>query len=495
MATSASPTSSTSTKEIIGYYPSWQWYDRSGLAKPQNLDFSKLTIVNFAFFQTDLEGNIYGTDSWADPNVLYGPYDWSTTDETASNHKCHFSAPNKKDCANHKLEEGLIGLVHSAGKKIFPSIGGWTLSDNFPTVAANAVTRSNFAKQCVELIKEYDFDGIDIDWEYPGYAPHSGTPQDTLNFNLLLNEIRSELNAYGEITGKYYELTAALPCGPTIIDNIDIQTITQVLDQLNLMTYDFFGSWSQKVGINAPLYNPGNVGEEFKDFNVDSCVKNWRNGGATNDKINIGLPFYGRSFKDAKGLNEEFDGADTVNWAEDEGVPQYFNIEKRLNEMTSVRDEVSKTQYAYFADGGIVSYDDPQAISDKVEYALNNDLNGFIIWEITGDVREDLSTPLLDEVNHKINTWSNVEFKFEPNDVQNAASNPWFVTAVILVVVIVVIVAFVFWGLYIREKRNNKKLRQKMEEQQLEKIEVELPAQRKIQDNTSCTISISESGI
>ncbi len=45
-------------KEIIGYYPSWQWYDRSKLAAPENLDFSKISIVNFAFFQTDTSGNI-----------------------------------------------------------------------------------------------------------------------------------------------------------------------------------------------------------------------------------------------------------------------------------------------------------------------------------------------------------------------------------------------------------------------------------------------------
>jgi len=248
----------------------------------------------------------------------------------------------------------------------------------------------------------YDFDGIDIDWEYPGYAAHSGTADDTINYNLLLQEIRNELDLYGTITGKYYELTAALPCGPTIIDNIDISTVTDLLDQLNLMTYDFFGAWSDVVGVNAPLYYQTFPGAEYEEFNVDSCVKNWMAGGATKDKINIGLPFYGRSFADAKGLNENHSGADTINWAEDEGTPQYFNIEKRLNEMISVRDEITKTQYAYFESGGIVSFDDQRAICDKVEYAIDNELNGFIIWEITGDVREDLSTPLLDEVNMKL---------------------------------------------------------------------------------------------
>ncbi len=58
-------------KTIIGYYASWQWYDRAKLAKPQNMDFSKVQRVNFAFFQTNESGDIWGTDSWADPNLLF----------------------------------------------------------------------------------------------------------------------------------------------------------------------------------------------------------------------------------------------------------------------------------------------------------------------------------------------------------------------------------------------------------------------------------------
>ena len=94
---------------------------------------------------------------------------------------------------------------------------------------------------------------------------------------------------------------------------------------------------------------------------------------------------------------------DEAHWPDDEGVPQYFNIEDRLDEMTVVRDPVTRTQQAWFNDGsGYLSFDDQQAICDKVEYVLDQELNGFIIWELSGDVRSDLSTPLLDEVNRKL---------------------------------------------------------------------------------------------
>ena len=125
---------------------------------------------------------------------------------------------------------------------MYPSIGGWTLSDDFPALAADPVARAKFANNCVELIKAYDFDGIDIDWEYPGYADHMGTPEDTVNYSLFLSEIKAALDGLGQTTGRSYGLTAALPCGPNNIQNIQVDVVSGLLDELNLMTYDFHGS-------------------------------------------------------------------------------------------------------------------------------------------------------------------------------------------------------------------------------------------------------------
>lgn len=95
-----------------------------------------------------------------------------------------------------------------------------------------------------------------------------------------------------------------------------------------------------------------------------------------------GLPFYGRSYLDAKELYVPHGGLDEINWKEDDGSPQYFNIMARMGEMTSVRDNVTKTQYAYFDNGmGMVTYDDERAICDKAEYVLDFGLGGFIICE------------------------------------------------------------------------------------------------------------------
>ena len=72
----------------------------------------------------------------------------------------------------------------------------------------------------------------------PIYLPdHSGTPADTENYNKLLRDLRKALDGVEEMTGKFYGLTAAMPCGTSNIKNIDIPTVARYLTEFNLMTY------------------------------------------------------------------------------------------------------------------------------------------------------------------------------------------------------------------------------------------------------------------
>jgi chitinase len=160
-----------------------------------------------------------------------------------------------------------------------PLIGGWTLSDNFPGIAADPI----FAQQCIELIIAYGFDGIDINWEYPGYVDHSGTPHDTVNFTLLLKAVRTKLDELGNANGKFYGLTAALPCGPDKIDKIQVNEIKSILTEFNLMSYDLHGAWDALItGINAPMYDQGCM-DKMKRWSVHGCVNNY---------VELGVPLH-----------------------------------------------------------------------------------------------------------------------------------------------------------------------------------------------------------
>ncbi|KAL7472628.1 hypothetical protein ACHAXS_012995 [Conticribra weissflogii] len=391
-------------KVVIGYYAGWQWYDRNKFADPVNVDFSKYDRINYAFFQPDLKGNIYGTDEWADPQLLWGPYEYNAANQDENtNYFCSWDFPDKKNCNYHQTDKGIIHLAKQAGAQVMPSIGGWTLSDNFPTIAASQSTRDYFAQQCVELLKAYDFDGIDIDWEYPAYEDHSGTPEDTVNFTLLLQAIRDALDAHGAQTGKYYPLSAALPCGPDKIENIEVHNIKDILDELNLMSYDLHGAWDELTGMNAPLYDQGWT-DLTKRWSIHGCVENYREKGVPLSKMNLGLPWYGRSFRKATGTKQLHGGPDDINFHLDEGSPQYFNIVNELHRMDTYRHEKTATQYAVFldSDGGFTSYDDPRAICDKVEYALERGMHGFLVWEISGDMLDNGETPLIDATNSKL---------------------------------------------------------------------------------------------
>ena len=238
-----------------------------------------------------------------------------------------------------------------------------------------------------------------------GYSNHGGTPQDRQNFNLLLDEVRVRLDGLSAETGKRYGLTAALPCGPSHVYNLDIPHISNVLDELLLMSYDLHGAWDPVTGVNTPLYYQG-----FGDvrLSVDGCVNLWKNNGAPASKISVGLGFYGRSFKEASALNHGHQGTDLINWSLDDGLPQYFSIVERAasGSLKTFRHEASKTSYAYFEDGsGFVSYDDERSICEKTEYVMTNNLKGFLIWELSGDLMPDLSTPLLDSVNRKLSNY------------------------------------------------------------------------------------------
>ena len=110
----------------MAYYVK-QRYDRNKLASPENMDFTKVQRVNYAFFQTNTNGDLWGTDSRGDPNVLFGPYDWNPSE--SSKEFCSWDSPTDRPCNYHKYQQGLIHLVHAAGAELYPSLGGWTLSD------------------------------------------------------------------------------------------------------------------------------------------------------------------------------------------------------------------------------------------------------------------------------------------------------------------------------------------------------------------------------
>jgi chitinase len=365
-------------RQIIGYYPSWKWDKRNNLVNTKVIPYEKLTIINYAFLIPRSDGGIVGVDtlSEAEDHILNGDRD--------------------NGMGGHIAGTSLAARAHRHGVKTMVSVGGWEGSLEFSQIAADPKTRSNFAHSCICQIIDYGFDGIDIDWEFPCYVEHKGIPADKQNFTLLLQEVRDSLTAHGKRTGVSYLLTAALPGGGSNAENMEIDKIAPILDFLNIMTYDFYGDWSPVSGHNAPLY----AGRpEDSTLSVDASFRLYHEKyGIPAQKINLGAPFYGHTFKNCTGLYAKHDGTDRDHFPDDGFF--YHDVLQHRDKFTRYWDEKAKVPYLLGKNfDTFVSYDDEESIRLKAEYVVEKNAAGLIIWEITADFLPDRTTPLLDVIN------------------------------------------------------------------------------------------------
>ncbi len=366
-------------KDLIGYFPSWQWQKNRERLNPHSIPYEKLTAVTYAFFYPLESGEIVGMDPMADHYLLKGE-----TDSLSGNLEPHSS---------------MVDLAHRHGTKVMLSIGGWENSNNFPQVAADSQKRINFAHWCVKHIHDYGFDGIDVDWEFPGYVRHKGTPQDKQNFTLLLQNVRDSLQALGKRTGKYYSLSASLPAAASHLPEIEVRKITAILDRLNIMTYDLFGPWGKISNHNSALFGPAQgdssrcLDGAFKLYHHEHHVPA--------EKINLGVAFYGHAYANCTQIYAAHGGADTKIFPTDDGV-NYARIVEHFDLFKRYWDNKAQAPYLVSeSQKTLVSFDDEESVARKADYVKQKNASGLIIWTLLGDCLKDGRTPLLDAIHDR----------------------------------------------------------------------------------------------
>lgn len=358
--------------EVVGYYPSWKWHADSHLLTPGKIPFGMLTVINYAFFYPLPDGTITGRDSTGDAMIL-GPRGGLNT---------HGSS--------------LTPLAHRSGVRVLLSIGGWEDSGNFPAVAADSARTVRFAGACGRTIREYGFDGIDIDWEFPGLAEHNGTPSDGNNFVRMLRILRDTLDRVGRERRMHLLLSAALPADRRRAEEMAIREVAPLLDFLNVMTYDLYGPWDAQAYHNAPLYaGPGADSART----MDGAFRLYHETlGIPASRINLGVPFYGHTYTGCTELNGAHGPEDTIHFPR--GGAFYYSIAAQMGHFTKHRDDLAGVPYlTSSAWNMLVSYDDPESVREKARYVLDRGARGLIIWEITGDFLPDGSHPLLEAID------------------------------------------------------------------------------------------------
>jgi chitinase len=294
--------------------------------------------------------------------------------------------------------------------KIFISLGGWSWSKFFSAASMTDALRKQLVSSCVKMFIDGDlpvqdgrggpgaakgvFDGIDIDWEFPGGG---GQPYNTVNaadktnFTLLLAEFRNQLNAASaRHAGKRFALTVAIGVGKDKIDFTEPAKYHQSLDWINAMTYDYHGGWDTVTNFHSHLYpDPAEPATGVaRTYNSDTAINYLIQQGVPANKILLGIGFYGRGWAgvaagpNGDGLYQPVSGPAPGKY--EAGINDY----KELKNMAGTRrvHPVTKQLYLYTGAGGQWwSYDDPAVIATKMSYVRSKGLGGAFNWELDGD--------------------------------------------------------------------------------------------------------------
>jgi len=250
------------------------------------------------------------------------------------------------------------------------SIGGWTYSPSFHPVVINPAARAKFVQSAVQLLEDYGLDGLDVDYEYPSNDAQAKGYVD------LLCELRAALDKHARDKGADYRflLTIAAPCGPQNYEKLHIAAMDKVLDFWNLMAYDFSGSWDSKANHQANIYGP--------PINADDAVNYYASHGVPHHKLILGIPVYGRSFANTKGIGEPYSGIGQGTW--EPGVYDYRVLP--LPGSHVYRDEKPGASWTYNHDTQeLVSFDNEDVAKWKGEYIKKTGLGGSMFWELSGD--------------------------------------------------------------------------------------------------------------
>ncbi|MDN3380555.1 MULTISPECIES: glycosyl hydrolase family 18 protein [unclassified Pseudoalteromonas] len=468
-------------RRVIGYFTSW----RNGAnGQPSylvnDIPWDKITHINYAFAHVDANNKVSIGDPTSENNPATN-MEWpgvvGAEMDPEFAYKGHFNLLNKYK-KQHPHVRTLVSVGGWAETGGYFDDTGRVESGGFYTMTTNADGSVNhaginaFAKSSVEFIEKYGFDGVDIDYEYPSSMNDSGHPDDfpisnarraglNASYQVLMKKLREELDIAGEAAGKHYLLTIASPSSGYLLRGMETFQTVKYLDYVNIMSYDLHGAWNSHVGHNAALFDTGLDSElaqwnvygtkEFEGIgylNTDWAVRYFR-GAMSAGRINIGLPYYTRGFKDVSGgtnglwgqaalpnqadcakgtgvgeknkcgngavgidnlwhdkndVGEEMAAGSNPLWhvknLENGIVGTYLGVygltpEADVNDQltgTYARhyDSVAVAPWLWNADKKVfLSIEDEESMATKVDYVINNGLGGIMFWELAGDFDYD----------------------------------------------------------------------------------------------------------
>ncbi|ELP87420.1 chitotriosidase-1 precursor, putative [Entamoeba invadens IP1] len=362
--------------KVIGYFSAWAQYRNGQLGKsnfqflPKHIDPTQYDVLNYAFVGIDKNQQI----TFLDEND-------GTTIPQVINLKSQ----------NSKL-------------KIFASIGGWDFSSEkatrgiFSKLSKSREERAAFIRNAVSFCRRYNFDGIDIDWEYPGDEDNEGSKEDVNNFAALMKEFYEYKISEAQSSGKAeILLSAATSSSKEFYGNYKLSETSKYVDWFNVMTYDYHDSDDDRVNSHTPLKSL-NSGSE----SIETTINDYVSQGVPLEKIILGIALYGRGWSLETIVNHNI-GDKAIGpskpgaYTQEEGLMANIEIETRtVNERY---DLTAVCKYGWYSNQWF-SFDDEITIKLKAKYAKERQLGGVMFWAIDLDPEMRYIKPVIDELKN-----------------------------------------------------------------------------------------------
>ncbi|ESO03402.1 hypothetical protein HELRODRAFT_80436, partial [Helobdella robusta] len=334
----------------VCYYTNWaQYRPGDGAYKPENIDPSLCTHIMYAF------GKL------VDGQLL--PFEWN--DETSGS-KGMFERVTDLKKVNKDL-------------KVILSVGGWNAGTAEMTkMLATPQNRKAFIEQSIKYLRKWNFDGLDMDFEYP----RGGDKQ---KMTALIQEIRDAYTKESQSSGKpAMHLSIAIPASKENIDNAyELHKIKNNLDFIGIMSYDYHGAWDRVTGHNSPLNAKDNLALVMQQ-EFCQCVARRFMRTLEPSKIVVGMALYGRCFTLAdpknNGLGAPVTGpCPAGTYTREGGILSYYEVKFKLSNGMML-------QSPYLVSGNVwVGYDDQKSLAKKLESVKSKNYGGWMVWDLSFD--------------------------------------------------------------------------------------------------------------
>ncbi|CAF1099853.1 unnamed protein product [Rotaria sordida] len=311
--------------------------------------------------------------------------------------------------------------------RILLSVGGWThASRGFNDVSKNDANIKTFVNNSIKFLRDNKFDGLDLDWEYPGAKDQGAEPHSKTGYTKLVKKLSEMFQEEATQTGKErLLLTCATAAARHRIEaGYEVKKVCKYFDFVSVMTYDYHGSWEGKTGHNSPLYGMRKERKKFREWNINSSMNVWVELGCSKEKLNIGLSAYGRAFsllrepgitnnksmrKKKSSIGLKAGAAEPGKYTREAGVLSYYEICELIQKNSSNRVYWHREMSVPYVSSKTlwIGYDNIRSVTLKMQFLKEHGYGGVIMWSLdlddkTGEFCNEGSFPIFNAAKNEL---------------------------------------------------------------------------------------------